>query len=81
MYDPYFLRILMQELDREILKALGRGSYHTYRRCGGSGVSNRIARQLLSTLVRLKAIAWPKRSRQQATEVKGRYESWKKEFS
>jgi len=59
MYGPYFLRILMQERDREILKALGRGSYHTYRRRRDSGVSKRIARRLLSTLVRLKAIARP----------------------
>jgi len=81
MYDTYFLRILMREREQEILEELKRGGYHARIRRGGSGLSKKIARQLLSTFLRFKAIAGPRQSRQQVTDLRGRCESWKKEFS
>ena len=71
MYDPYFLKILMQEREREILEVMGRGGYHARRHREGYSLSRKIARLLFSSLIRLKAIAGPRQNRQQAADVKG----------
>lgn len=81
MYDPYFLTILMREREREILEEIRRGGYHARRRLGSFGLSKKIAHRLHATFLRLKALAAPRRSHQQATDGKEGYESWQKEFS
>ena len=81
MYDPYFLRMLMREREREIREELARGAYHASRRSGSPGVSKKIARRLRSALLRFKTIAGSGQSRKQSTDLKGGHELWKKEFS
>jgi len=60
MYHPYLFEILIREREREILEEVRRGGYHARRRRGGSGLSKKIGRRLLSALIRLKAIAGPR---------------------
>ena len=72
MYHPHFLKILMLAREHEILEEVRRGGYHARRRRGGAGLSKKIARRLLSALIRLKAIAGPRQIRQQAADVKER---------
>ena len=81
MYHPHLFQIIMREREREILEEVRRGGYHARRRRGSFGLSKKIAHRLHATFLRLKAIAAPRRSHQQATDGKEGYESWQKEFS
>ena len=60
MYHPYFLKILMREREREISEEVRRGGYHARKRREGSGLLKKIARRLLSALIRLNANAGAK---------------------
>lgn len=81
MYHPHLFQIIMREREREILEEVRRGGYHARRRRGSFGLSKKIAHRLHATFLRLKAIAAPRRSHQQATDGKEGHESWQKEFS
>lgn len=70
MYDDYFLRILMREREREILKELGSGVYHVYRRPGDPGLLKKRTCRLLSTLLEFKTFAGPGQNRQKVTDLK-----------
>ena len=69
MYHPYLFQIMMRERERAFLEEVRRGGYHARRRRDGSGLSKKIARRLLSGLIRLKAIAGQRQKWQQAAEV------------
>lgn len=79
--NDYLLRLRMRDREREILKDFGMGGYHALRRRGGTGLSKKNACRLQATFFRFKGIPDPRPRRQQATDGKDRYASWKKEFS
>lgn len=54
MYDPYFTRFLMREREREIREEIRRDGCHARRRRGGSGLSKKIARRLLSIFIKIE---------------------------
>ena len=71
MYDYYFLRVMMREREREILKDLARGGYHAHRHRTSSGGSKKIVRWFLASFSRLKKMSGPKQSRPEVTDLKG----------